>query len=386
MLALSQCPGVLSPGDNTAAIQAALDQKQPITWDCPANQVAGTDITKTLFLPPGFDITFTPAGLLNTDAVGFPALCAMNASGAIDGLKVHYTGVTNLATPGGGLWTDTTAKNYLVKAGMNPYTGRGAGTFWTSPTNTSSVLSIRGASTVSLPRLKMYVDPGVTAAGMIITAVALDAAYALGEPMGLGVTHGPLVYPSVSVSDFDFDGVMMGFVGKSGAKSTFKGGVSRRYGDLPDAACGWFAPPHLFYMHGQNEIREILDLGQYVGDPLARPASSGSCLSLKIELGYGTLVDGYFSRRLHGGMDILADGVSDLGGVIKNSFFLIDTSIITSDGKSAAWGVRFPSPAASYRPGAVKATLANRVDAPPPVLSLRDCIMHDLTLIQGYAG
>jgi len=388
MITLSQCPGMT--GTDPSALQAALDLKQPIAWDLPVTSVMGSDPTKGLFLPPGFDITFTPQGLLNVDSVGFPAMCAMNASGTIRGAKIHYTGITPLVTPSAaGRWTDVCARDYLVKTGMNPYTGRGGGTVWCGPTNTSALISIRGNSVVSLPGLKVYADPGVPATGLVITAVALDPAYALGEAMGLNAgAHAPYTFPSLEVSDVDFDGVMMGFVGRS-AEASYTRVVSRRYGDLPDAAASWFAPPHLFYVHGKSTIRDVVDLGQYVGDPLARLSTSGSCLSLKVELGYGSLVDGYYSRRLHGGMDILADGVSDLGGVIKNAFFLIDTSIMTTDGKPAAWGLRTPSDPAAYRTMAIQAKIANRAGTIPPVLLPRGGMPNSilaLDLLQGYTG
>lgn len=391
MLALSQCPGIDPVKDSSAAIQAALNLKQPITWDCPVNHVTGNDPSKGMFLPPGFDITFTPQGSLTTDAFGFPALCAINANGTLRGAKINYTGTSTMASPSqASRWNDICARNWLVSNGMNPYTGSGGGTLWQGPTNTSALIAIAGASDVDIEGLTVAVPAGVAVQNLVVTAVAMNSAYALGEAMGTGSVHGAKVLPVLRISDFDFDGVMMGIVG--GGDLTVERGVCRRYGDLVDATWPvnpWFAPPHLIYMGagGKSVIRDVQDLGQYVGNPIARPAASGNCLSLKLALGNGTLVDGYYSRRLHGGMDILSLGAPG-GGIVKNAFFLIDTSIMTCDGKSAAWGVRFPGPTLPYSFGAIQATIANKAAAAVPVLGANYApdIIRDLTLLQGYTG
>lgn len=343
MITLSQCPGIDPSGvnDSLAGLKVALNTGLPITWDCPVLCSMGVDYTKSLFLPSGSDVTFVPRGQMIVDNVGFPALCFYNASAIWRGTNISYVGsfgtscIAMPTTPN--RWNDMVAKTYLTSA-VNP--------LWTGPTNTSAVISVRGSSGVQFLGGQMTVPPGTSAANFMPVAMAFDGAYGAG---------GATITPTAMVQDFFVDGVLMGFVG-SGAL-TFARVTRGRYSDLQDAAGNnvggintWFAPPHFFYLDSAltsppltGSMRDIVDLGQYVGNPLRRSSQSGMMHSLKLELANGFLVDGYYSRCLDGGFDCLSMGRS-IGGTLRNAHFEIDSSIKTIDGAQVISPLRFPSP------------------------------------------
>lgn len=352
-LALSQCPGITATGDSSAALQAALNLKQPIVADCPVNMIMGSDPTKGIFAPPGTDITFVPGkGRFDTDAAGFPALCFMHADGIIRGLTMRYTGtlggIGNPASSGN--WTDGAAKNYLLKIGITPsFTGVG-GTWWTGPSNTSALISIRGASNVTLQGGKMYVDDGVTPDRFAYCGVGIDAAFA----PGLAATPTtPLAVPNVTVSDFEQDGVCMGFVG-GGGNVSFTRMLRKRYADLEGPAGANviggsgtpIAPPHWLYLQGtlanpmRATLRDCLDLAVFAGTASVSPRYLHP---LKLELVNGSSVDGFHSLCKHGGMGVLSNGAT-VGGTVRNSSFSIDTSLVDSLGQPLCpGGLFFPS-------------------------------------------
>lgn len=352
MIALSQCPGIDPVKDSSAALQAALNLRQPMMWDCPVNCIMGSDITKSVFVPDGSDVTFTPQGRLDVDNVGFPALAFMHAAGIWRGMKLRYVGNPGVAMPlTSGNWTSITARNYLAQQGFNTVFNGVGGTWWTSPTNTSALISVRGASNVNFQGGKIYVDDGAPASQLAPVAFGLDLAFVPGE---VCTPTAALVAPNVSFSDFTLDGVLMGFVG-GGNQVSFSNITRLRYSDMQDAAGGnvggvnnWSAPPHFFYLQGSPanpltlKMKNIYDNAIHIGNPLRRtgPAPMNS---LKVELANGSSIDGYFSRCLDGGFGVLSNG-STVGGTMKNAHFLIDSSLLTTDGKPAnAPGIFFPS-------------------------------------------
>lgn len=113
----------------------------------------------------------------------------------------------------------------------------------------------------------------------------------------------------------------------------------------------WFSPPHLLYLDTTLlspvsyptsffQIANVLDTGPYVGIATRPTTGYGTLLSLKIEPGNNSIIDGYTSLRPDGLMDILSFGVS--GGVMRNIYGVFDSSIATSD-SSTIWGIRWPS-------------------------------------------
>lgn len=339
MIALSQCPGITTT--DPAALQAALNLKQPIAWDCQVASLMGTDPSKGLFAPDGTDITFMPGGRWDVDAVGFPALAFMNAAGVIRGAKIRYTGTPGIAQPAAAAkWNDGVAKKTLAQMGV-------AQGYWTGPTNTSALIAIRGASTVQLLGGKIYVDDDVTADRFPPVGVSMDPAY---TPAGV------LTLPTaVTINDFELDGSLMGFVGAA-TNLNIARVVRRRYADLQDAAGGtvggtncWFAPPHWMYLQGgpttpmTAKIEKAVDLAVYKGSALRRPTASGFINSIKLELVNGSSIDDYLSYCVDGGLGILSN-VAPTGGQVRNARFIIDTSVMSVDGKCAGTpGLFFPS-------------------------------------------
>lgn len=353
MIALSQCPGIDPVKDSSAALQAALNLKQPITWDCPVNCVMGTDATKGIFVPDGSAVTFTQRGRLDVDSIGFPALAFMHAAGVWTDTKIRYVGTPSTSQPtSGSAWTNGPAKNYLLQNGLNPsFTGVG-GTLWTSPTNTAALISVRGASNVTLQGLKIYVDDDAPASQFALVGLGIDAAYAPGAP---ATPTAACVAPTVAVTDFVLDGVLMGAVG-GGNQVSFERIERHRYADLQDAAgivagagTGWFAPPHWIYLQGSLampltlSIRDAVDLAKYRGSPARRPTGTGYANSIKVELCNGSLLENIYLRCPDGGLGILANG-STVGGKVRNVTCVVDSSLRSSDGKPCSTGgVFFPS-------------------------------------------
>lgn len=385
MIALSQCPGIDPPAkDSSAALQAALNLKQPIMFDCPVACAMGSDPAKGIFVPDGSDVTFTPQGRLTVDNVGFPALTFMHASGVWRGTKLRYNGAFGTtATRNSALWNDGPARAYLAARAINTFAVSYGGTFFTGNTNTAALISVRGASTVSFQGGKIYVDDDVPASSFAPVAMAIDPCYA----PGLANAAAALVVPNVSVKDFLLDGALMGFVG-GGNQVSFENVTRRRYSDLQDAAGGnlggvgtWFAPPHFFYLQGNPTnpmtatLKNIVDDGQYVGNPIRRLATSGCIPSIKIEIANGTLIDGYYSRCLDGGLWVMSNG-SPTGGKVRNAYFLIDTAIKSIDGVAVSQGLCFPS-AHPYPASDIEVTVRNLsankwpFAAPPPVAGMR---------------
>lgn len=368
MLALSQCPGIDPTGkDSTAALQAALNLKQPLMWDCPVTALMGSDAAKGIFVPDGSDVTFTPRGLFNVDAAGFPALCFYHSSGTWRGLKMRYQGAYGVISPQSGhRWNDAILRQYLSAHGIHAF-AVGANPFWAGSTNTSALLGIYGSSNVTFAGGKITVDPDVPAAAFAPVGVALGLAFPAG-PVTLSSWPGPMLAATVTMTDFDFDGVLMGVVGGP-AKASFTRITRYRYADLQDAAGAnvggigqWFAPPHLFYLFGSvanpmtATLKDIVDLGQFVGNPLRRTVGSGYMNSIKLELANGSSIDGYYSRCLDGGMGVLANGAT-VGGSVKNAYFLADSTIKDLNGRPASTGgLWFPSPG-PYPPSQIDVTI-----------------------------
>lgn len=394
-IALSQCPGIDPIKDSSAALQAALNLKQPITWDCPVNCVMGPDYTKGIFVPDGSDVTFTPQGLLSVDNAGFPALAFMHAAGTWRGTKIRYTGSLGIASPSAaGAWTNGPAKNYLVKNGYNTLFNGVGGTYWAGPTNPCALISVRGAANMTFNGVDIFVDEGVTADKFAPVAFAFDLAYVPGEVCAPGAA---LVAPNVTVSNASLDGFLMGFVG-GGNQVVLEDLTFNRYADLQDAAGGnvggtntWFAPPHAIYLQGSPanpmtaKIRNYVDLATFCGSPLRRLTASGYINSIKLELANGSSIDGLYSRRADGGLGVLSNG-STVGGTAKNMFFLIDTSITSVDGKGACTsGVFFPS-GHPYPASSISATIANLQNSPPPVLNVPASVTLQTVLEQAYGA
>lgn len=338
-IALSQCPGIT--GADPAALQAALNLKQPIMADCPVTLTMGTDPNKCIFIPDGTNVTFTPQGRFDVDAVGFPAFAAMNTASTWAGLKVRYTGTPSVISPAASAkWNDGTAKAYLTKSGVTQ-------TYWTGPTNTSALFAIRGLSAFTATNTKIYVDDGVTADRFPPVMFCFDTGYSPG-----GVLSIP---SSVLINGIEMDGSIMGFTG-SATNLVINKAVRRRYADLQDAAGGtvggvncWLAPPHWMYLQGTTNnpmkatITDAIDEAVYCGAALRRPTSSGFMNSIKLELVNGSSINGYYSRCLDGGLGVLSN-IALTGGQVRNAHFIIDTSIMSVDGKCAATaGLFFPS-------------------------------------------
>jgi hypothetical protein len=118
----------------------------------------------------------------------------------------------------------------------------------------------------------------------------------------------------------------------------------------------WLAPPHFLYLNGFTQtfnsvstelpctftINDVTDLGNFTGLATRRPNASGSLLSLKVELSNNNFVNGYVCYRPDGLADFLNTGVAP-GAVISNVLGVFNSSVATSDGVNACWGVRFPT-------------------------------------------
>lgn len=363
-LALSQCPGITPTGDSSAALQAALNLKQPLVADCLVNCIMGSDYTKGIFVPDGSDVTFTPQGLFTLDSAGFPALAFVHATGIWRGLKIRYTGSLGVAMPTApGSWTNGPAKAYLQKNGYNTTFSGVGGTFWSGPSNSSALISVRGASNVTFQGGKIFVDDGVTPDRFVYVAFGIDYAYTPGVICAPGAQ---LSAPNVTASDFELDGVCMGFVG-GGGNVSFRNVTRKRYADLQDAAGGnvggigtWSSPPHFFYLQGSvanpmhATLKDCVDLGQFNGSRL----SPRFLNSLKVELANGSSIDGYYSRCLDGGFAVLSNG-STVGGTAKNMHFMVDTSIVDASGTAyGAPGLFFPS-SHPYPPSDIQIEIQN---------------------------
>lgn len=388
-LALSQCPGITPTGDSSAALQAALNLKQPLVVDCLANCVMGSDTTKGIFVPDGSDVTFTPQGQLNVDNAGFPALCFMHAAGIWRGTRIKYTGSLGVATPSsGGTWTNGPAKNYLSAHGYNTVFSGVGGTYWAGPTNPCAILDIRGAANMVFQGGKIFVDDGVTADRFAPVAFGFNAAYMPGEICSPGA---PLSVPNVNLSGWELDGALMGHVG-GGGNVVLTNMTRKRYADLQDATGGnvggignWFAPPHWFYLQGSpaNPMcitgQNWVDRGVFCGSPLRRTVGSGYMHSVKIELCNGSSLDGLYLDCPDGGLGILANG-SLVGGTIKNARVIADLSVVDLNGKQASTGgIFFPS-AHVYPAMDIRVSIRNAVPGWPngPVPPAVNLLIDDL--------
>jgi hypothetical protein len=389
-VALSQCPGIEPIKDSSQALQAALNLKQPIMWDCPVNCVMGSDQAKSIFVPDS-DVTFVKSGRLDVDNIGFPALCFCYAAGTWRDAKIRYKG--NFGVDGihttqaiGGGWNTVQYRNYLQTHGVNDFSASPGyvGAYWTGPTNVAAIVSIKGGSNINFLGLTVDVAADALASQFAPVAVSLDSAF------GPGVAPNTnFVFPTAHFKDVLLDGVCMGFVGAGNA--TFENVTRRRYSDLQDpfgnnvgGIGAWFAPPHFMYLMQFNKIINAVDEGVYIGTPTRRPTTGGNMVSLKVCLKNGALIDGYYSRCLDGAMDILSDG-SPTGGTIRNAFFMIDTSILTPDGLPTAWGIRFPSWSSHAYPASnIRATIVNLANAPVPVGTAPAGITTQLALEQAY--
>lgn len=363
MIALSQCPGIDPIKDSTAALQAALNLKQPITWDCPVNCVMGSDPSKTIFVPDLSDVTFTPKGLLNVDSSGFPALAFFNVTAVWRETKIRYFGVPNILMPRTpNTWNDVCAKAYLVKQGISSLP-------WTGPTNTSALISIRGTANVQLLGGRIYVDDNVTADRFPTAAIELG-------PCALPHSN-TLILPNFTTSNFELDGSVMGYVG-SGAVINLTNITRKRYSDLQDVNGGnvggantWMAPPHWIYFNdsdaipiGVVTIKDAVDLGDYRGATLRRTTASGYINSIKMPLSNGSLIDGYYSRCLDGGIGILA-GQSKVGGKIRNMVCIYDSSLLSVNNMPCSTqGIFWPSPKSLYPASDVEVTIHDRAGHP----------------------
>lgn len=344
MIALSQCPGITAT-DATAALQAALNLGQPITADCPVTCVMGSDPTKSVFVPNGSDVTFTPRGRFDVDNAGFPAFAFMNSAATWRGTQIRYVGTPSLIAPhAANAWNDGPAKAYLAKQGAGAI-------YWTGPSNTCAVISIRGNSNVNLQGGRIYVDDDVTADRFPTTAVDLGPGYAPGSAT--------LALPWFTSSDFELDGSVMGYVGSAAAVNLTR--IRRgRYADLQDAAGGtvggvgcWLSPPHWIYFNdsaaapmGVIKIKDAYDRADYRGAQLRRPTSSGYINVMKMPLVNGSSVDGFVSLCVDGGIGLLSNGLSNVGGTVRNCYVRTDSSLLSVDGKySSTGGLFFPSSA-----------------------------------------
>lgn len=367
MLALSQCPGILSSGDASAALQAALNLKQPLAFDCDVTCVQGSDPTKSVFVPDGSDVTFMPGGRLNVDASGFPALAFLNANAIWRGLQMRYTGAPNVAMPHTpNVWTDGVAKKYLAAQGALPL-------LWSGPTNMSGLIAVAGASNVTLEGGRQYVDDGVTADRFASVGVNLNTGYAPNSSAA--------VLPTFNSSDFEMDGIVMGYVG-GGAAINLTNVTRRRYADLQDAAGGtvggvgtWMSPPHWMYFSdtvavpmGVITIKDAIDLAVFQGAALRRPTGSGYINVIKMPLCNGSSIDGLYSRCPDGGIGILSGAGGNglkTGGKIRNFTSVYDSSIKSSDGKGASTtGIFWPNAAASYPASDIEMIVHDRAGSP----------------------
>lgn len=363
MISLSQCPGIDPVKDSCGGLQAALDLKQSIAWDCPANFVMGSDPTKSIFIPDGTDITFMSKGRMDVDSSGFPALALLNGTAILRGTKIRYLGVPNLAMPHTpNVWNDGPAKAYLNKQGI-------ASLAWTGPTNTSALISVRGTANLTLEDGRIYVDEGVTADRFPSVAFEMG-------PCALPNSTA-LALPTFVSSGFELDGSVMGYVG-SAALIQLTNITRKRYADLQDANGGtvggvgnWMSPPHWMYFNdgpaaqmGVITIKDAMDNAEFCGSSLRRATGSGYTNVIKMPLPNGSSIDGFYSRCADGGIGVLA-GQSKVGGKIRNATFVYDSSIKSIDGKGACTGgIFWPSPAANYPVQDIEMTIHDRAGHP----------------------
>lgn len=382
-IALSQFPGISSSKDSSGALQAALNNGVPIMADCPVSVIAGTDPTKSIFVPDGSDISFVGSGEITADNVGFPLFCFMDTKKWIwRNTKVKYVG--KFGTPGAptnmmqaAAWNSGPARAWAVKRGAK-YTAGYVNPYWAGA-NTCALFSLKGACEGGqFIGGKAYVPDDTLASNFIPMLFAMDPGWTPGveitpEIAKLSATNDTCSAPANTVfKDWTIDGALMGWVG-GGSNLLISGTKSVRYSELQDPSGGyqggaalWFPPPHLFYLQGSvfptlpisGKLLNTIDEGIMVGNPKARISTSGFMNTLKVELANGFLVDGYYSRRLYGGVDLLSNGHPGGGAKIRNAFFLIDTSLTAVDGKPTAFGIRYPS-AHPYSDVSVEMEVAN---------------------------
>jgi hypothetical protein len=375
MLALSQCPGISPIADSSAALQAALNRNEPLTWDCQVLCVMGTDASKAIFVPDKSDVTFTANGSLVVDNQGFPALTFYAVNGTWRDLYIRYRGTAPISAPQSAhVWNDEVLRNYLIARKYHTF-APGTNPYWGGTTNVSAVVAILAAADVTVDGGAITVDDGVPACEFAPTGVWFGQGFKEGA-----VTPSETLVGSVAtINNFLLDGVIMGFVGQAD-KVTLTGITRKRYADLQDAkgqnvggVNDWFAPPHMFYLYGNpgypmiTTLKDIVDLGEFTGNPIRRSTGSGFMHSCKISLDSGSSVDGYYSRCPDGLFGILTHGATT-GGSIKNATAIIDETIKSVDGKNACTGgIFFPNAAADYPPSIIDLTIYNNVPSVNPI-------------------
>lgn len=359
--ALSSFAGIDSTGatDSRAgfvtALAAVAGTNLTLLIDCSVKLTIGFDYSKSIMVDNNTKVAFTPAGKLLVDTNLVPLFAFVHATGIrFWDLNIERTGtydIDYLTNNSGAGFNDVTKKNWL--ASNRGITWTNSNPHWQGPTQTAALLYFGGNSYDIVFERPRFCVPVAALASTFIPCVATSGPE---YKANTTVLNGPTLTSSngdlpsdITFNEPYFDGVLMGLVGSANGV-TVRSPRAKRYSDYQTAAGGtlggtstWFSPPHLIYLQDGGfsglpgrgyRITDCIDDGVYVGASGVRGAS-GHCVSLKIGA-VDTLVDGYYSGRRDGLMDVLASAGPVTLRKLKAVF---DSTIHAADGLQA---VRFP--------------------------------------------
>ncbi len=346
----TNCDGVADDSLGAAsAFLAARNYAFTLVVDCPVYIHVGLDVTRPIFIDDGTTVTFEGGGKFIVDDIMQPTFVIANSSNILlNGWNVEYNGsmpvdeytgyyvkngttiASTLYTPPAQIFNNVTLRNWYASnrsvSGANPV--------WSGPTNTSAVFYIVGnSSNIAVSNMIIGAPTSAGASGFVPVVFAFGLGFNSNQTVTSSTpeTSAYMSVPnSLSFSNIDLDGTLMGFVGTL-RESTFKDVTSNRYSDLQDssgnnvggeengATCAaastncWFAPPHLFYFNYDSTgdsnlfnygivLENITDTGTRVGN--YRNHTSGDACSLKIG-GTSITVNNYITHRPDGFMDTL---------------------------------------------------------------------------------
>ena len=373
------CDATADATDGVArALAAARHSAFTLVVDCPLRLHFGDDITRSLFIDSGTNVTFTGSGKFTVDNVFIPAFVIANSDDIVltnwnveydAGLPVNpKTGgyesagqfvASTASAPAGGAFNDVTLTRWLTAnraVAFDSKQGHVASS-WAGPANAMAVFYITGdTSNVTVTGMRVYAPPSAGADQFVPTVFSLSENYKSSQTVTAATpqTAEHLAVPhNLTFSGIDFDGTYMGWLGGT-QNAVFDKIRSHRYGDLQDAKGGnvggvgkWFSPPHLFYLNYQVagdpglftknvQIHDVVDSGLRVGtarDKGGTDSLSGYALSLKLGC-VDCSVDTYTSSRPDGFMDVLSSN----GLTVSNATATYDSAFINN----LYYGLRFP--------------------------------------------
>lgn len=366
--------------DSRAAVVAALASvagtNKELEVNCPVKITIGYDQTKPIFIRSGTNLRFGAAGVFIVDNNTIPAFvfdCMSYATWVSPRFEwIGSMPLNNGVAPFAGVagsFNDTQLKANMATYCGNTFSGGGSA-LWSGPNNLYETLLITGtASHLNFIDAKFFVPDTANASQFMPGLVAINAQFKPNTLVTSATPNGGAAVGSSAqlATDINFirpvaDGFYMGFVGIG--VLNIDGARFYRYSDLQDASYltntvganqggvgYWTSPPHAIYLtngdpslNARLKITDTIDYGIYVGGTQRRSTTSGSILSLKVQLDQGNVIDGYISYRPDGLLDVLKPVISapgEPGGVLRNVYGRFDSSTATTNG-GVVWGVRWP--------------------------------------------